>query len=197
MTPRSVTDRLHFHDLPPACSFQPPPPLKRSLADLTDQALADILALILDDFCQTRSQNIVFPHPHDAAALFFSPFKQLTFTLNYYCARLIHYTACSKSCFVVAILYLVRLAERCPVFQLNEYNVHRLFCTAVMLAAKWVDDVSYSNAHYAKVGGVQNAAEMSKLEEHMLRALDYRLFISKESFEDIETQIMLIASRSI
>lgn len=102
------------------------------------------------------------------------------------------FNCCSKACFPLAILYLIRLTDVCPIFELNDFNVHRLICTAVVLAAKWLDDVSYSNAHYAKVGGIQNAVEMGRLEEHMLRALDYRLFISKESYEDVERQIIAI-----
>lgn len=90
-------------------------------------------------------------------------------------------------------MYLVRLAARYPIFELNDFNVHRLICTAVVLAAKWVDDVSYSNAHYAKVGGIQTAAEMSRLEAHMLKALDYRLFVTKESFEQMESQLVQVA----
>lgn len=93
----------------------------------------------------------------------------------------------------MAILYLLRVGERFPIFEVNDYNVHRLVCTAVVLAAKWLDDVCYSNAHYAKVAGIQTAAEMSRLEEVMLKAMDYRLFVSKESFEEIESQVVQIA----
>lgn len=164
---------------------------------ISDDRLADSLALVLNEFCKTSPEPPCFPDPHDPAALFFSPSKQTSFTLNFYCKRLLDYTCCSKSCFVVAILYLVRLSERCPIFELNDFNVHRLICTAVVLAAKWLDDVSYSNSHYARVGGIQTAAEMSRLEEHMLRSLDFRLFITKEKYEEVETNFLLIAANCI
>lgn len=189
----SLSDGLDYHDELVHLTKTD----KLSVGDIPDDRLADTLALVLNEFCKSSSTCPSFPDPSDPAALFFSPDKQITFTLNFYCKRLLAYTCCSKSCFVIAVLYLVRLAKRCPIFELNEYNVHRLICTSVVLSAKWLDDVSYSNAHYAKVGGIQSAAEMSKLEEHMLRALDYRVFITKENFEEVENHIILMASNCI
>lgn len=104
------------------------------------------------------------------------------------------YTCCSKSAFVVAVLYLARLAEHHPVFVLSELNVHRLVCTAVVLAAKWLDDVSYSNAHYARVAGVQSAAEMTRMENHFLKALDYRLYVAPHNYHDVEASLLNIAA---
>jgi hypothetical protein len=165
------------------------------VGDIPDERLADSVAFILNEFCKSNPPNPEFPDPHDPAALFFSPFRQKTFTLNYYCGRLLEYMCCSKSCFVVAILYIVRLAERYSIFELNHFNVHRLICTAVVLAAKFMDDVSYSNVHYAKVGGIQTSVEMNKLESFMLKALDYRLFVTKENYDEIEAHITLIAQQ--
>jgi Cyclin len=175
-------------------SNQPAQDVFASVSDIPDDRLARTIALVLTDFCKsTSSEQPGFPEPHDPAALFFSPFRQKTFTLDFYCKRLLQYTYCSKSCFVVAILYLVRLSERFPVFELNDYNVHRLICTAVVLAAKFVDDTSFSNVHYAKVAGIQSPGEMNKLEAFMLKALDYRLFVSQESYREVEAQIAMIA----
>lgn len=77
--------------------------------------------------------------------------------------------------------------------ELNDFNVHRVICTAVLLAAKFVDDLSYSNEHYARVGGIQTPGEMNRLEVLMLKALDYRLYVSKDNYEQIESQLALIA----
>jgi hypothetical protein len=171
-----------------------PPPSFASVGDIPDDRLASTIALVLTDFCEAnKAGRPAFPEPHDPAALFFSPFRQKTFSLNFYCKRLLEYTYCSKSCFVVAILYIVRLSERHPVFELNDFNVHRLICTAVVLAAKFMDDMSFSNVHYAKVAGIRTAGEMNKLEAFMLKALDYRLFVSLESYREVESQIALIA----
>ncbi|KAG0348086.1 hypothetical protein BG005_011739, partial [Podila minutissima] len=39
-------------------------------------------------------------------------------------------------------------------FRINSFNIHRLLITTVMVAAKFTSDLFYSNARYAKVGGL-------------------------------------------
>lgn len=181
------------------CSQPERRPAYRSVNEVPNEVLADTVALILEQFCAGGAYGVspvqrTLPDPTDPAALFFSPAKQTAFTLSFYCRRLVEYTCCSKSCFVVAILYLARLAEACPVFLVNEFNVHRLVCTAVVLAAKWLDDVTYSNEHYAKVAGVQTSGEMTCMENHMLHCLDYRLYVQRDDYFDVEASLLKIAS---
>ena len=52
-------------------------------------------------------------------------------------------------------------------FKLTQANVHRLLLSALVLAAKFYDDIYYSNQHYAKVGGVSHK-EIDLLEYQML-----------------------------
>ena len=63
------------------------------------------------------------------------------------------YAGCSPACFVVAYVYLDRLAQRpledgdaaaeapAVVGVVDSYSVHRLLITAVMVAAKFMDDM--------------------------------------------------------
>lgn len=177
-----------------AAAVQSEPPAFDSVDDIPEDQLANTIALVLTEFCKANGKGRPdFPARNDPATLFFSPYRQKAFTLNFYCKRLLQYTYCSKSCIVVAIHYVFRLAERYPVFELNDFNVHRVICTAVVLAAKFVDDTSFNNVHYAKVAGIQTPAEMNMLEATMLKALNWRLFVSEESYRDVERQIALIA----
>lgn len=184
-TPRSIVDQSFDSALPHQH--------KLTINNLSDDRLADTLAHILQQFCEAAPIKPRFPDPRDPAALFFSPYKQQSFTLNFYCKRLLQFNSCSKPCFPLALVYLIQLSDAFPIFQLNDFNVHRLFCTALVLAAKWQDDVSYTNTHYAKVGGIQTCAEMNYLELHMLSCLDYRLFVSDERYHEIENHILEIA----
>lgn len=178
--------------LPPQYLSSPPSSL--SLDSLPELRIADTLAYVLSELCRSRrSKSDVFPHPFQPAALFFSPTRQRTFSLSYYCRRLLCLNACSKSCLAVAAIYLMRIGERLPILQINDFNVHRLVCTAVMLAAKWLDDVSFSNAHYAWVAGVHTPMEMSRLEQYFLMAIDYRMYVSKECFEQVQQQFIHIS----
>lgn len=85
------------------------------------------------------------------------------------------------------------MSQKDSVYELNDFNVHRLFCTASVVAAKWLDDVSYSCAHYAKVGGIGSGQEMARLEAMMLDALGWRTFVVREAYEDVEVELVKIA----
>jgi len=70
-----------------------------------------------------------------------------------YAERIYRYAGCSPACFVVAYVYLDRLAQRpledgdaaaeapAVVGVVDSYSVHRLLITAVMVAAKFMDDM--------------------------------------------------------
>lgn len=128
----------------------PPPPLPiipslpvpvslptiRTVDDIPSDRLSRTIALILSNLCRARNSGSSFPSASDTAAIFYSPFRQKGFTLEFYCKRLLDYSYCSKSCFVVAILYIVRLGRTHTMFEINDYNVHRVLSTALVLAAK-------------------------------------------------------------
>lgn len=63
-------------------------------------------------------------------------------------------------------------------------TIHRLVVTAVMLAAKLMDDKYYNNAFYAKIGGI-TTSELNHMELEMLRMLDYRTFVSSSRVHEL------------
>lgn len=124
---------------PPIIPSLPVPvalPTIRTVDDIPSDRLSRTIALILSNLCRARNPGSSFPSASDAAAIFYSPFRQKGFTLEFYCQRLLEYSYCSKSCFVVAILYIVRLGRTHSMFEINDYNVHRVLSTALVLAAK-------------------------------------------------------------
>ncbi|CAD6248259.1 unnamed protein product [Miscanthus lutarioriparius] len=112
-----------------------------------------------------------------------------------YVERIYRYAGCSPACFVVAYVYLDRLArgrgadeedggggEEAPVsVGIDSYTVHRLLITSVLVAAKFMDDRHYNNAYFARVGGVE-LSEMNALELHLLFALRFRLNVAPDTF---------------
>mmetsp|Transcript_20065 Transcript_20065/g.34548 ORF Transcript_20065/g.34548 Transcript_20065/m.34548 type:complete len:222 (+) Transcript_20065:318-983(+) len=115
-----------------------------------------------------------------------------------YLARIAKYSLCSKSCFVVAALYIKRITEPhgCstdgvaqPRVVLTHHTVHRLLLTAIMLSAKFLDDTYYNNAYYAKVGGLP-LSELNSLELHFLAMIRFNLSITPEVYELMENEIM-------
>ncbi|CAM0947365.1 unnamed protein product [Alopecurus aequalis] len=110
-----------------------------------------------------------------------------------YAERIYRYAGCSPACFVVAYAYLDRLAlgdeeeeEEVGVgvgmaVAVDSFSVHRLLITSVMVAAKFMDDIHYNNAYFARVGGVE-VSEMNALELEFLFALRFRLNVTPDDF---------------
>jgi len=103
-------------------------------------------------------------------------------SVSSYLTRIHKYFGCSDECFVLALIYIDRLVKIHPAITVSALSCHRLLLTAVMLAAKFHDDLFYSNAHYAKVGGL-SLSEMCALESRFLNLLCWKLYVSPEEYE--------------
>lgn len=102
-----------------------------------------------------------------------------------YMARIARFAGCSPACYVVAYVYLDRLLRRGRRLALavDSYSVHRLLITAVLAAVKFMDDICYNNAYFAKVGGI-SLVEMNYLEVDFLFGVGFDLNVSPETFGD-------------
>jgi len=108
-----------------------------------------------------------------------------------YLARMVRYTAISPCNFLVGVIYLQRLRDKTRggrAIKLTYYNCQRLLLCANMIASKCFDDYFMSNQQWARVGDL-TAKEMNALELDMLFALDFDLFISRETYEEWFLQI--------
>ncbi|KAG8484752.1 hypothetical protein CXB51_023762 [Gossypium anomalum] len=97
-----------------------------------------------------------------------------TISITTYLHRIFKHANCSPCCFVVAYVYLDRFMQMHPYLPLNSFNVHRLLITSVLVSAKFMDDICYNNAYYAKVGGI-SSEEMNILEVDFLFGLGFQL----------------------
>lgn len=113
-------------------------------------------------------------------------------TILDYLHRIANFFACSHECFVFALIYVDRIVKIHPDFTICKLSVHRLLVTSVMLAAKFFDDVYYSNAYYAKVGGV-HVSELNALEALFLKLIDFRLHVLPAEFEQYRTHVLSAA----
>ncbi|RDX99278.1 Cyclin-U4-1 [Mucuna pruriens] len=105
-----------------------------------------------------------------------------TISIQSYLERIFKYANCSPSCFIVAYVYLDRFTQKQPSLPINSFNVHRLLITSVMVAAKFMDDLYYNNAYYAKVGGI-TTIEMNFLEVDFLFGLGFHLNVTPGTFQ--------------
>lgn len=99
-----------------------------------------------------------------------------------YLERIRKYFACSDECFVIALVFIERIGKVDPATTMCALNAHRLLLIAVMLAAKIQDDVYYSNAYYAKVGGLA-VKEVNRLEVTFLKMLDFKAYVDPQEYQ--------------
>ncbi|EPS61107.1 hypothetical protein M569_13692, partial [Genlisea aurea] len=64
-----------------------------------------------------------------------------TISVEWYMERIFQYAKCSPSCYVVSYIYLDRFSKRQRSVPIDSFSVHRLLLAAVLVSAKFMDDV--------------------------------------------------------
>eukprot|EP00928_Gymnodinium_smaydae_P002854 TRINITY_DN11043_c0_g1_i2.p1 TRINITY_DN11043_c0_g1~~TRINITY_DN11043_c0_g1_i2.p1 ORF type:complete len:329 (+),score=53.86 TRINITY_DN11043_c0_g1_i2:57-1043(+) len=103
-------------------------------------------------------------------------------TILSYMSRLHCFFKCSDSCFISALIYIERLCKKHAVIVVNEYSVHRMMLTGLVVASKFHDDRYFKNEYYAKVGGI-TMTELNTLERTLLKLLNWDLHISPQEYD--------------
>lgn len=140
--------------------------------------LITYLSSLLQNVAESNDRSGLF-HPQKISV--FHGLTRPNISIQSYLERIFQYANCSPSCFVVAYVYLDRFMQKQPSLPINSLNVHRLLITSVMVAAKFMDDMYYNNAYYAKVGGI-TTAEMNFLEVDFLFGLGFHLNVTPTTF---------------
>lgn len=151
------------------------------VGEMTEEMLVTALSSTLESMASRNNPVAKLPNYDETESVFFSVTKPEIAT-RLYVKRLVKYAQCSPSAFVVLLVYLERLQAVNSKLMITAFNMHRLLITALMLAAKMLDDRCFSNAHYARVGGIASVREMNRLEMKMLVMLDYKLNVRKEVY---------------
>jgi hypothetical protein len=114
---------------------------------------------------------------------FFHTSKPPSISIRLYLKRLEQYMKCSEETYILALIYLDRVTAKKTDLVLNIYCIHRLFLSALVVAAKFFEDRYYKNSYYSKVGGISNP-ELNSLEMEFLVYIDFRLYVSNEEYEN-------------
>lgn len=140
----------------------------------------------------SADKSVSLPDHKQPESVFFS-IQEPDISTSEYLRRLVCYTQCSPSAFVVMLIYLDRAACANPLLRLCAFNLHRLLVTALMLACKILDDHCFATAHYAKVGGIPTPLEMNRLELQFLRVLDFRTHVTLGQFLVKQQELSILA----
>jgi hypothetical protein len=107
-----------------------------------------------------------------------------------YVERVQTYSKCSTSVYVIAMVYIDRLIEG-EGLVVTQLNVHRLFITAFLIAAKFYDDLSFKNAFYATLGGIEKT-EMNLLEVDFLNYIKFNLVVAENVYNSYRQHMLVL-----
>ncbi|KAJ0266183.1 Cyclin-U4-2 [Hirschfeldia incana] len=113
----------------------------------------------------------------------FSALTKPSIPIRSYMERIFKYANCSDSCYIVAYIYLDRFIQKQPFVPIDSFNVHRLIITSVLVSAKFMDDMCYNNAYYAKIGGI-TTEEMNLLELDFLFGIGFQLNVTLSTYNN-------------
>jgi len=113
-------------------------------------------------------------------------------SIHDYLDRIAKYFHCSDACLILGLVYIDRIVKLHPEFVVSTLNIHRLLVTSMMLAAKFHDDIFYSNKYYAQVGGVR-LKEFNMLEANFLKMIRWCLHVLPEEYDQYLERILSAA----
>jgi len=130
--------------------------------------ISEILTSIIQNNRKNRNgkkDNSPFVHEHAPKISIFD-----------YLLRIQKYSNIENSSFIIALIYIDRICTKKGII-LTKYNIHRILFTAILIAAKYNEDIIYDNLYYSKIAGVE-IKELLVLENTFLNYIDFELFIS-------------------
>eukprot|EP01039_Chlorochromonas_danica_P004251 gene4251-4671_t len=155
-----------------------------------DFLIADVLEEII---ASNHEQGLI--KMAGRADLFF-PFQSSSLpsiSLSAYLRRLSRACQCSSGSLVLMLVYLDRLIEDARLL-LSPFNIHRLVMTSLLLAMKYHEDLYYNNNFLSTVGGMA-LEEVNALERLLWKTLHYSLYVSSETYDIYEQNLLEYANR--
>lgn len=113
-------------------------------------------------------------------------------SIDDYFDRIISMTSIEDSVIIIAFIYLDRLCRLS--IALVDNNIHKLMLTAIVIAIKTHYDSHYSNAVYAKIGGI-TLKEMNLMEHEFLNLLRFDTYINQDLYKQYETYLKILLSK--
>ena len=130
------------------------------------EVLAALLTSVLEERCETEPATV-----YDSKQI-------VAISMNAYLSRWMKLTQSEGSVPIAAACLLDRMIARTGL-TLTSYNIHRVVLAALVVSHKLILDVPFTNAHFARVGGV-SLQEVNRLEATFLLDMDWELTIEAE-----------------
>jgi hypothetical protein len=108
-----------------------------------------------------------------------------------YIYRCVKYFKCGYACHVYAIIYIDKLLEYNSNLFICNYNYHKIYGIALLCACKFMEDEICTNKYYSKVLGL-SIDEINIFEKLFLIYIDYKLYVSINTYTEYEKSFLLI-----
>lgn len=105
-----------------------------------------------------------------------------------YLLRLSQFTKMSESTIIIILIYIDRISN-INNFRLTYKNIYKLILSAMVVAIKYNEDLFYSSAIYAKLGGL-SVSELNYLEFQFLILIKFSLFIENDLFDKYKNNLL-------
>ena len=132
--------------------------------------LADLCQRVVHAQCETNTHPSIVPLRTPFHSCRIPPISIVD-----YVQRISKYSKCSPECFIIALIYIERFQKQTR-NALTYYDAYRMILIAVMVAAKFRDDVYFSNGYYGNIGGIPRD-EVNALEVLFLSTIGWDLWV--------------------
>ena len=144
------------------------------LAKVKNVKLSSLISKVLEKIINNNKINKRYKLKRDI----FTGKSLPKITLIDYINRIITYSDSEINTLICSLIYIDRINK---IKAINEFNIHRIFFTAVLVAIKYNEDIIFNNDYYSKVAGVK-LNEINKMELEFISLLDFNLYIDPEEF---------------
>ena len=144
------------------------------LAKVKNVKLSSLISKVLEKIINNNKINKRYKLKRDI----FTGKSLPKITLIDYINRIITYSDSEINTIICSLIYIDRINK---IKAINEFNIHRIFFTAVLVSIKYNEDIIFNNDYYSKVAGVK-LNEINKMELEFISLLDFNLYIDPEEF---------------
>ena len=144
------------------------------LAKVKNVKLSSLISKVLEKIINNNKINKRYKLTRDI----FTGKSLPKITLIDYINRIITYSDSEMNTLICSLIYIDRINK---IKAINEFNIHRIFFTAVLISIKYNEDIIFNNDYYSKVAGVK-LNEINKMELEFISLLDFNLYIDPEEF---------------
>ncbi|KAG2226217.1 hypothetical protein INT45_003362 [Circinella minor] len=161
-----------------------------NIAEFPVPTLLNMVANLLESLI--KANDLLVPEKQSNITVFHSRAVP-NIKINAYLSRVLQFTPFNNEVLLSLLVYFDRIAKlRGGKFIVNSLNVHRLLIASLVVASKFTSDVFYTNARYAKVGGLP-LIELNKLEMEFLFLCNFNLHVRLEDMQEYGDQLLALS----